>query len=82
MVTGSGDIKFKTPVPAEFSHPHSPKYPRILQKYFEINRLQQWFTNFFQFTVHLRVTEHHKSFYYFTPSFEVETLLLLVEYVS
>jgi hypothetical protein len=47
MITGSGDMKFKTPVPAEFSHPHSPKHPRILQKYFEINRLEQWLANFF-----------------------------------
>jgi hypothetical protein len=41
MITGSGDIKLKTSVPAELSHPHSPKHPRILQKYFEINRLEQ-----------------------------------------
>jgi hypothetical protein len=47
MITGSGDIKLMTPVPAEFSHPHSPKHPRILQKYFEINRLEQWLANFF-----------------------------------
>lgn len=47
MITGSGDIKFKNPVPAEFSYPHSPKHPRILQKYFEINRLEQWLANFF-----------------------------------
>ena len=35
----------------------------------------------FQFVVHLHVTRHHKSFYYFTPSFEIETLLL-VQYVA
>ena len=35
----------------------------------------------FQFAVLLHVTEHHKSFYYFTPSFEIETLIL-VEHVS
>jgi len=35
----------------------------------------------FQFAVHLYVAEHYKSFYYFTPSFEIETLLL-AEFVS
>jgi hypothetical protein len=35
----------------------------------------------FQFAVHLHVTEHDRSFYHFTTSFEMETPLL-VEYVS
>jgi len=35
----------------------------------------------FQFAVLLNITEHRKSFYYFKPSFEIETLLL-VEHVS